>query len=204
MIHVICTDISGLKESDYDDLYAKASPERKCRADRCRRREDALRCVAADALLRYALGTERYTLEKERNGKPYIVERTDFHFNLSHSGCWVVLAWGSSEVGVDVEKIRMDTDLLAIAKRFYAPEEQCYILEEPEQSRRRFFEVWTAKESYVKYLGTGLQKNLASFNVLSLEPKVRLYQRELPGGYCLCLCTAETECSFERLDLQQI
>ena len=201
MIHIICADISGLSEADYRKLYAKASPERKNRADRYRRREDALRCVTADALLRFALGTDAYTVEKNHDGKPFIKDRPDFFYNLSHSGQWVVIAFGESEVGVDVEQIRMDADIEAIAGRFFSSEEQQYIHAESSQSRNRFFEVWAGKESYVKFLGTGLKKSMSSFSILSLEPDVHLHQRMLPGGYCLCLCTTEDNIFFELLDI---
>lgn len=204
MIRLICADIYGLDEAAYDALYGKASPDRKNRADRYRRREDALRCVTAESLLRFALGSSDFIEEKTPDGKPFIKERPDFHYNLSHSGRWVVIAFGSSEVGVDVEQIREDTDISAIAGRFFSPEEQRYVREEPSQSRSRFFEVWTAKESYVKYLGTGLKKDLTSFSVLNLEPEVRLHQRELPGGYSLSLCTTGDDCLFELLDVQRL
>lgn len=202
MIRVICADLSGLSDGDYRRLYEKATPERRARADRYIRREDALRCVAADALLRYALGGVGYTAEKREGGKPWLPEHPDFHFNLSHAGRWVVLACGDSEVGVDVEELRPGTDTEAIARRFFTPEEQRYVLEAADPLKR-FFEVWTAKESYLKYLGTGLRGGLGSFSVLSELP-VRLHRRILNDGSPLCLCTTETDYSFELPDVQRL
>ena len=204
MISVICTDISRLTSKDYQALYEKASAERKRRADRYRRQEDSLRCVAADALLRYALGTASYTAQKESNGKPFIKGKDNFHYNLSHAGNWVVIAYGDSEVGVDVEELRVDTDIEAIARRFFTTEEQYYVFEEDKNRRQRFFEIWTGKESYLKYLGTGLAKDMTSFSVLSLEPKVRLHHRTLPNGSLLSLCTTEMDYLFELLDAQRL
>ena len=204
MTRVICADISGLDPLDYQALYAKASDERKRRADRYRRREDSLRCVAADALLRYALGTASYTAQKSPDGKPFIEGKENFHYNLSHAGKWVVIAYGDSEVGVDVEKLRADTDIEAIARRFFATEEQRYVFEEETNRRQRFFEIWTGKESYLKYLGTGLKRDLTSFSVLSLKPEIHLHYQTLPDGYSLCLCTTEMDYLFELLDLQRL
>lgn len=204
MIRVICTNISELDDTAYRQLYAKASRERKNRADRYYRREDALRCLAAEALLRYVLGADTYIVEKMPNGKPYIKDVPDFHFNLSHSGCWVVIACGDSEVGVDVEQIRGDVDIQAIAGQFFSPEEQCYVWENPAQSRQRFFTIWTGKESYIKYLGTGLQKDLTSFSVLSPELQVHLHHRKIGEDYCLSLCTEENDYLFELLDVQRL
>ncbi len=204
MIRVICTDISRLTPRDYQTLYEKTSAERKRRADRYRRQEDSLRCVAADALLRYALGTASYTVRKKPNGKPFIKGKENFHYNLSHAGNWVVIAYGDSEVGVDVEELRADTDIEAVARRFFAAEEQRYVFEDEKNQRQRFFEIWTGKESYLKYLGTGLAKDLTSFSVLSPEANVRFHHRILPNGSLLSLCTTEMDYLFELLDAQRL
>lgn len=204
MIRVICTDISGSGPSDYQALYDRASEERKSRADRYRRQEDSLRCVTADGLLRYALGTSAYTVGKGPSGKPFIREREDFHYNLSHAGNWVAIAFGGSEVGVDVEKLRPDTDIDAISRCIFAPEERRCLLEEEKDRLQRFFEIWTGKESYLKYLGTGLQKDPTSFSVLSLGPEVRLHHRKLDDDHCLSLCTTCDDFLFELLDLQRL
>jgi len=203
MTRVLCTEISKL-ESAYQTLYAAASAERRQRADRYRRKEDALRCLAAGALLQHALGTAEYTTVKGPFGKPYIKENNDFHYNLSHSGNWVAIAYGNTEVGIDVEKICMDAGKEDIARRYFTPDEQTYVFNTKELAPQRFFEVWTGKESYLKYLGTGLQKNLASFSIFSLEPEAQLYHRILPGGYCLTLCTTDDNYLFELLNAQRL
>lgn len=203
MIRVICSDISKL-ESAYTMLYDAASAERKQRADRYRRKEDALRCLAAGALLQHALGTADYTTIKGPFGKPYIKENNSFHFNLSHSGNWVAIAYGDTEVGIDIEKIRMDSGKEEIARRYFTPDEQAYVFGANEFAPQRFFEIWTGKESYLKYLGTGLGKNLASFSIFSVEPEVRIFHRILPGDYSLTLCTTDHNYLFELLDAQRL
>lgn len=204
MINIICTDLSGADRQVYEALYHRASFLRRDRADRYRREEDALRCLAAGALLRYALGTDKFTEDKMPNGKPFIREKPDFHFNLSHAGCWVVLAFGDSPVGVDVERIRPETDIASISRRFFAEEEQRYILEDPDQSRSRFFEIWTVKESYIKFLGTGLKTDLTAFSVLNGQPDVRYYHWKLSEGYCLSLCTREEGCERMTVNVQDL
>ena len=204
MIHLIYSNISGAEEGIFRALYEKASPERKSRADRFRGREDALRCVTADGLLRYALGTERYRVEQAPGEKPFLLDRPDFHFNISHSGPWVVMAWGNSPVGVDVEQVRPDTDVRKLAARFFAPEEESYVRAVPRESRDRFFEIWTGKESYLKYLGTGLKRDLRSFSVLSPQQGVRFLRQKLPDGCWLTLCTEEADMEVTALDLSRL
>lgn len=204
MIHVICTDISGAEEGLFRALFEKATPERKNRAARFRGREDALRCVTADGLLRYALGTDRYRVEQASGGKPFLPERPDVHFNISHSGRWVVMAYGKSPVGVDVEQIRPDTDIQKLAGRFFAPEEEAYVRAVPWESRDRFFEVWTGKESYLKYLGTGLKADLRSFSVQSPQTGVRFLRQKLSDGSWLTLCTEEADMEVTVMELGRL
>jgi len=204
MIRILCADISSADERVYRRLYEKASPERKRRADRYLRREDKLRCVAADALLKTALGTEDYHVGKTDRGKPYIKERDGFHFNLSHSGCYVVIAYGDTEVGVDVQQHGVVTDMEDIVERWFSTDEQEYVRENSFKVEQRFYEIWTGKESYLKYIGTGLHNDMRSFSVFTLEPEIR-YLYCMPGdGYSLSLCTADSECIFEMMDIQQL
>lgn len=203
VIHLLCTDISALERWHYEALYRAATPERQRRAERYRRFEDSLRCVAADGLLRCALGTGAYTVETEPGGKPRITGRPDFHFNLSHSGDWVVLAWGDTPVGVDVERIRPDTDFRAVAKRFFSEEER-RSLEMAEDARGRFYALWTGKESWIKYTGTGLNCDLRSFSVLSPGEDRHVYTIPLAEGYCLSLCTGEERYSLEIIPAEKL
>ena len=200
MIHILCADISSADKDCYHYLYEKASPERKKQADRYRRQEDKLRCLAAYALLRRVLDSEECLIEKNEFGKPYIRGREDFYYNLSHSGRYVVIAWGSSEIGVDVQQHDCSVDIEAIAKRFFTADEQSYI----QKDLLRFYEIWTKKESYLKYTGKGLQKDLGSFSSLVPDSGIRYHHRYLEGGYSLCLCTTENQNTFELLDVQQL
>ena len=200
MIQVICVDISSAEDEIYRMLYEKASAQRKCRADRYLRQEDQLRCVTAEALLRCILGVTEDQIEKTSLGKPYIKTRKDVFYNLSHSGRYVVLAWGGTEVGVDVQQHDPATDREAIETLFFAPDERCYACGDI----GRFYEIWTKKESYLKYTGKGLRTDLRSFSVLSPERKIRFFCRTLDEDHSLSLCTEEKEYAFELLDIQRL
>lgn len=208
MIRVLCVNISGVDTETYQHLYAAACEERKIRADRYLRSKDALRCVIADALLRYAVSqTPGITFcipEYTAEGKPYLKESTQFHYNLSHSGNWVVIAFGENEVGVDIEQIRTDIGIESIAQQFFTREEQEYIFYDPTLASQHFFQVWTGKESYLKFLGTGLKQPLYSFSVFSPEVAKLLRRRILDGNYYLTLCSTHPYCTFELLSVEQL
>lgn len=196
-----CVTLPDADDGLYEALYRRAMPERRRRADRYLRREDGLRCLAAGELLRTVvereLGLTEFAVVQDPGGKPRIAGQEDFHFNLSHSGNRVVIAWGDSPVGADVQQMHMDAGKEELAKRFFTREEQNYILEQPAQTEARFYRVWTGKESYLKYLGTGLKRSLDTFSIFSPEISRMLKTRYLPDGYCVSLCSSEPVCVFE-------
>lgn len=202
MIRILCTDISSADEKVYKSLYENASDERKRRAERYRKYEDKLRCVTSDALLRSALKADDFQIYKNKYGKPYVKDRENFHYNLSHSGRYVVIAFGESEVGVDIQKHDSKTDIRMIAEQYFTSDEMEYIFQSNRGRSERFYEIWTGKESYLKYIGKGLYKSMKSFSILDWKQEIRLlYPTE---GYTMSLCTEDREYTFELLDLRQL
>lgn len=200
MINILCADISAADENDYDRLYSKASPERKKRADRCRRFEDKLRCVTADALLKRVLDTEEIQVGTNEWGKPYVVDRPDFYYNISHSGSYVVLAWGEAEMGIDVQQHRTGTNMYSVARRCFTEDEQTYMGDDP----GRFYEIWTKKESYLKYTGKGLCADMKSFSVMEENGPWGYRHCMLGDAYSLSLCSIDLDWTMTFLKAQQL
>lgn len=200
MIRILCADIASADERIYRSLYQKASLQRKQRADRYLRQEDKLRTVTAAALLKAVLGADDDQIAKNDFGKPYLKDRRDVHYNLSHSGRYVVLVWGDTELGVDVQKHDACANVEAIGTRFFAPDELRYA----QGDLSRFYEIWTKKESFLKYTGKGLCTDLRAFSVLEPEPNIRYFYRTLGTDYSLSLCTEDHEFETTLLDVQQL
>ena len=152
--------------------------------------------AAGQYLLRMALGEgayEKAEFAKSEHGKPYIVGYP-IHYNISHSGQYVVLVTEDNEVGVDVQEkksLRMD----AIARRFFAKEEwKAYSEANGEEERERlFFYIWCRKEAYGKYLGTGLSTEVLQTNVLSDLTDVQFIEYEAAEGYQISICCGKEE-----------
>jgi len=132
---------------------------------------DRSRAIAAAILPRLVIYRLRgiplaeVALPRTRAGKPWYPDDPGFHFNLSHSGEYVALAIGSHPVGVDCEQTRMNRDTDAIARRFFSAAEQQWLAGCHDSERaRRFFELWSRKESLLKATGAGLSGSLASFD----------------------------------------
>ncbi len=99
--------------------------------------------------------------EKAAHGKPFLADGS-CHFNLTHSENLAALAVSPFELGLDVEDRTRRVEYLALGRRFFAAPETAE-LERADDPRRFFFEVWTAKEAYIKALGDGLSHPLDQF-----------------------------------------
>lgn len=106
-----------------------------------------------------------YTLIRGAHGKPYIKERKDVFFNISHSGEYVLCAFSDTSVGVDIEK--KGKLRLTVARRFFHAEEiqQLENTWGEEKQAELFYRLWSVKESFLKYTGEGLSASFSAFAV---------------------------------------
>ena len=92
-----------------------------------KRETDKKQELIAGYLLKEYLGVENDAqLVMNKNGKPMLVDARK-HFNLSHSGKYVVLAIADQEVGIDIERVRPYHE--ATAKKIFSNEIQNAISE---------------------------------------------------------------------------
>ncbi|WLW69938.1 4'-phosphopantetheinyl transferase superfamily protein [Bacillus safensis] len=145
-----------------------ASSEKRAAAERFRFLIDARRTLLGEVLVRqtihdmYDLPMDQIVFETEGNGKPVVRQLPSFHYNLSHSGDWVVCAVDDAPVGIDIEEIKPID--LAIAKRFFSADEYQDLLSQPaERQEAYFFHLWSMKEAFIKLTGKGLSYGLSSF-----------------------------------------
>jgi phosphopantetheinyl transferase len=95
------------------------------------------------------------TVRRGPAGRPVADPPVDV--SLSHGGGWIAAAaYRGGRVGVDVEGVRDVTP--ALARRCLATPELDWLERTADASRRRerFLQLWTAKEAYLKAIGTGL------------------------------------------------
>ena len=104
-------------------------------------------------------------------GKPYLSNYPDVHFNISHSGEYVVCAVNDKPIGVDIQKIgEYNPD---VAKRVCNEKELKQIKDSLDKASE-FTKLWTQKEAVLKMHGIGIAsgdiKNcLDNHNVQSQE-----------------------------------
>jgi 4'-phosphopantetheinyl transferase len=159
-----------LTAGEFQQMLRGVSEDRRAQAAKFRKPEDANRAMIGERLTRavfcekFQVRNEEIVFAKNRYGKPYAVGNPSFHFNLSHSGRWIVCVVDEQPVGIDIEQIK-PVDL-EVAKLFFSKEEYRYLLEKEEHERLGcFYEIWTMKESYVKWMGRGLSLPSNSFSI---------------------------------------
>lgn len=94
--------------------------------------------------------------EHAPTGKPSI-PGSPLHFNVSHSHEMAMIALSSRQVGIDIEYVVSRNSHAGIIRRYFSSEEQAFLSSAPSTERqRRFFQVWTLKEAYLKATGEGM------------------------------------------------
>lgn len=159
-------DIRQITDGEFDAWYAMADEGRRKKCDAMRRREDRLCCIGGDHLARTGLAAccgvapEAIIFARTADGKPFAVG-LKAHFNISHSGDVVACAVSEKPVGIDVEKIRPVKARLA--EKICTPAELDWLRAAPGwadtlagEAVERFFRIWTAKEAWFKWTGTGI------------------------------------------------
>lgn len=102
------------------------------------------------------------------NGKPYIKNDKDIKFNISHSKGGAVVGLSKMDIGVDIEFVDnkfLFNDIINIS---FSKREIDFINNET----KKFYKYWVSKESYLKYEGTGLLKDIRLLEVLYCSNRV--------------------------------
>jgi 4'-phosphopantetheinyl transferase len=160
---------------------AVLSDSERTRAQRFAFAGDRRDFAAAHALTRLALSRygdrppERWRFQEGTNGKPSLVAddgTPPLAFNLSHTHGLVACAIAPGvDVGIDVERVDRRVGASEIAPRFFSQGERADLARCPADERaRRFFELWTLKEAYIKAIGKGLSHSLNTFGFALSEP----------------------------------
>ncbi|MBK8323379.1 MAG: 4'-phosphopantetheinyl transferase superfamily protein [Betaproteobacteria bacterium] len=151
------------------------SPDERSRAARFAFPLLRERFVVAHGVLRHVLarhlGLEATDLrfDAQPHGKPVVAgpHARRLSFNLSHSEHRAVLAVGDGcEIGVDLERVRPDLDILSLARStFAAPEFEVLLGLPAHRQVPAFFRYWVAKEAVLKGEGEGLGLPVDSFEI---------------------------------------
>lgn len=164
--------IQDPKISEADSMLLEhESSARQYRIERYKFDIDKKLSLYANLLLRKCMSTLLQVppcdiqIEQKDLQKPMLINNTNIDFNYSHTHSAILLGISTDgKIGVDIEPIseHIPNDL----HLFFHKRELAYI-ERASKPQKAFYEIWTKKEAYAKYLGLGLSADLVSINTLS-------------------------------------
>ena len=153
-----------------------------------------------------------WRVERTKRGKPFFPDQPGLQFSISHSGSVWACVMAEHPVGLDIQELTRlshETEQEAaerygrMAVRFFHEREAAYVKKDP---GTRFFQIWAAKESYVKYTGRGIEADFSRFSVIPDETAAEETERKMkqkhteqgellffrewsyPAGMSLCVC----------------
>jgi len=179
--------VPEIKKELLTSLLSLISIEKKIKIEKYHFQEDMMRSLLGDLLVRSIIcekfdeNNKNIYFQRNEFGKPYLIGYPNFHFNISHSGVWVVCAVSNDIVGIDIEEIKYID--LSMAKHFFTEREYKVLTDmNKAQQLNYFYEIWTLKECYVKYLGKGLSVSLRDFCVVKEDVIEIISEQQIPNG----------------------
>jgi len=182
-------------------LYGTLSSDERARTDQFYFETDRHRFVVGRGVLRNILSTylnipaKNIRFSYGRHGKPAVsapTNVTDIHFNLAHSGDWIVCAAARARpVGIDIEYVRSNVNHEAMAELVFSDTDRRIFERIPPQTKlKSFFDAWTGKEAYVKAIGKGLSFPLCQVEGTlrrnSARPQSRVTSVQGAGRWSFC------------------
>lgn len=165
-VHVWCINLD-MPPMRIQEMEAIVSGDELTKSQRFHFDKHRRHYIASHGMLRKILGSylnldpNHIQFKYSQLGKPTLAlveNQIPLSLNLSHSNelalCAVTL---NRSIGIDIEFVRPDFDLVFIAKHFFLPREYELINSFPfDQRQNAFFNLWTLKESYLKATGEGI------------------------------------------------
>lgn len=213
----------SLDSGAYDNFWSVLDIPEKARAEKMTNHAQQQRYVETHGRLKYLLALyvneapEKIRLNKTPHGKPYLADKPEIVFNLSHSGNMMVIGVSNHcNLGVDIEVCQPRSNFSALVKKCFADEETSYWNKLPEaQKIVEFYRFWTRKEAFVKAIGRGIPLGLNSCVINPEKPTAflripaecgpvsdwRLQNMDLSKNSCCAVVTDKAFSSIRLIDL---
>ncbi len=152
----------------FNFLLRYVEPYKRENIKRHPKKDEVDRMLVGDILVKYVLKTEfsipmsNLNIQLGELGKPYLPQFPHIHFNISHSGNYVVCAFAESPVGIDIQTILTYKE--KIARRVLSPEKVREIEGSPNPDLL-FTTYWAEKEALLKMVGCGFSGEVKEDNL---------------------------------------
>lgn len=122
----------------------------------------------------YGIDLKKEERDKGPQGKPYLPLHPEVHYNISHSGKYVICVLAGVPVGIDIQEKRI-TNIQRVGKRIFPPDKYREFLKS-EDMQDEFFRQWVQRESYLKWTGEGITKDLRELKTEGWHQFIHLHR----------------------------
>ena len=181
-------------------FWNKIPPESQALLTDRKQEKALLQSIIGQALLAYLLKKKegidysRCRIVYGAFGKPMIAEQ-EIHYNISHSGVWVVCALGHENVGIDIELVH---PLKKNSANLFLSLQEKAALHDVKEAENAIYRLWVLKESYCKYTGKGLHlpmnrltfyRDQNGFLKINADKDVSFQEYSIEKGYYMAICS---------------
>lgn len=218
---IYAVKILDINDEELEDLCLFISPDKKLKINRYINKQDKIRTLIGEILIRSILVEELRIKNKHivfganEYGKPYLKDYPYINFNISHSSGFVVCVIDDKSIGIDIEEVK-HIKYEEIAKNFFSLSEFEYIIGQTLDFQiSKFYEIWTLKESYIKCCGQGLSIPLKSFSInINQAEQIKVVHKnkhnehafkifDIELGYKMAVCSVNKDISKNIITIDQ-
>ncbi len=208
-IYTLCYGSTDFKEiSRYTGLV---SAGRQDRIRRFVRNEDKTSSLLSGLLVRHVLSDitnipwNELEFSYGAYGKPYLSDRPDCCFSMSHTNGFTVMTADNLAIGIDTENFtNYFDDYIQISEQNFS-EHETQTIKNADEPLKKFYDIWTSREAYVKMKGYGLDSINCQFDSLADSSEYHIITEHI-GDFSVSVCCRSdiSEIAVSKLDIRQI
>lgn len=97
------------------------------------------------------------------HGKPFLTLQPRIHYNITHSGKYVMCIIADQEIGIDVQ-VHKKVNYERMLERM-VPADMIREILDSDEPEKAFFTQWVLREAYIKWTGEGLSRDLRTISM---------------------------------------
>ena len=97
------------------------------------------------------------------HGKPFLTLQPRIHYNITHSGKYVMCIIADQEIGIDVQ-VHKKVNFERMLERM-VPADMIREILDSDEPEKAFFTQWVLREAYIKWTGEGLSRDLRTISM---------------------------------------
>lgn len=122
---------------------------------------------------------------KDKYGRPYFINHGEIDMSISHTDGMIAVAVSrGKKIGIDVEKVHRINK--KIVDKYYLESEKKMIYDGNQDYETGVIIIWTKKEAYSKYIGTGLTRELLKTDLTKRSDVSFFLERQ--KSYIISIC----------------